>query len=283
MKGKILLVVLLLLAVLSLFLYEILAFYDGRLHLVFCDVGQGDAIFIRTPQGADILVDGGPDERVLGCLEKHMPFWDRQIELVFLSHPHLDHFGGLIAVLRRYKVASFNTEAVSSDSQSFRMLSSLLSEKKVSQRNLVAGDRFVVGNELVISVLWPSREHLQGLPQGPDTASSLDKNSFSLVQLIKFKNHTILLTGDIQSDILNNILIQLNDTSIEVLKIPHHGSRTGVDENTFNIAKPGFAVISVGRKNRYGHPSQDILSLLGKFCIPYKRTDLDGEVEIVMK
>jgi competence protein ComEC len=283
MKSKILLVVLLLLAVFSLFLYEILAFYDGRLHLVFCDVGQGDAIFIRTPQGVDILVDGGPDERVLGCLEKHMPFWDRQIELVFLSHPHLDHFGGLIPVLRRYKIASFNTEGVSSDSQSFRMLSSLLSKKKVSQRNLVAGDRFVVGNELVISVLWPSREYLQGLPQSSDTASSLDKNSFSLVQLIKFKNHTILLTGDIQSDILNNSLRQLSNTSIEVLKIPHHGSKTGVDEDTFNIAKPGFAVISVGKKNRYGHPAPDVLSLLSKFHIPYKRTDFDGEVEIVMK
>src|SRR3990170_7268003 len=82
----------------GILVYQYAKFNDGKVHIVFCDVGQGDAIFLRTPKGADILVDGGPNESVLACLSGHMPFWDRDLELVILTHPHADHLNGLISV-----------------------------------------------------------------------------------------------------------------------------------------------------------------------------------------
>src|SRR3989344_6568995 len=90
--------------------YQNITYNDKKLHVVFCDVGQGDAIFVRTPNGSDILIDGGPDDSVLNCLGKHMPFWDRDLELVILTHPHSDHFTGLFSVLKTYKIEIFATE-----------------------------------------------------------------------------------------------------------------------------------------------------------------------------
>src|SRR5437867_4244168 len=79
--------------------YDYSRFSDGKLHITFCNVGQGDGIFIRTPSGKNILIDGGPDKSILSCLAEHMPFWDRTIHLMFLSHPHDDHFAGLYYVI----------------------------------------------------------------------------------------------------------------------------------------------------------------------------------------
>src|SRR3989337_4197125 len=93
-----------------IFVYQNIIYNDKKLHVVICNVGQGDAIFVRTPSGSDILIDGGPDDSVLNCLGKHMPFWDRTLELVMLSHPHTDHFMGLFSVLQNYKVTAFASE-----------------------------------------------------------------------------------------------------------------------------------------------------------------------------
>ncbi len=98
--------------VLGLLIGVLTSLPDGKLHLVFCDVGQGDAIYIKTPKGSDILVDGGPNEKVLDCLGRHLPFYDRDIELVVLTHPHADHFTGLISVLERYSVKKIVLENI---------------------------------------------------------------------------------------------------------------------------------------------------------------------------
>ena len=92
--------------------YQWFKFFDGKLHIVFCDVGQGDAIYIRTPKAFDILVDGGPDDSILSCLSNHMPFWDRKIDLVILTHPHADHLNGLIPLLQNSQGRSFATESL---------------------------------------------------------------------------------------------------------------------------------------------------------------------------
>mgnify|MGYP001618356405 CR=1 FL=1 len=90
-------------------IYQFISFSDKKLHIVFCSVGQGDAILIRTPEGSDILVDGGPDESVSNCLSRHMPLWDRTIEVVYLTHPDADHLTGLIQVIKTYNVKYFGT------------------------------------------------------------------------------------------------------------------------------------------------------------------------------
>src|SRR3989344_499996 len=119
-----------LLCVFSLFQY--LKFSDGKLHVVFCDVGQGDGIVIRMPNGKMIVVDGGPDDAVLDCLSGHMPFWQRTIDVAILTHPHSDHLMGFLPVMQRYTVKLFATEQLVNNTASYRNLQDLLKEKKVS-------------------------------------------------------------------------------------------------------------------------------------------------------
>lgn len=277
MKSKLLILLFAIVSVFTLFIYQQIKFNDGKLHIVFCNVGQGDAIFIRTPKGSDILVDGGPDKSVLNCLSSHMPFYDRDLELVFLTHPHADHLTGLIDVLKNYQVTSFNTEAVKSDSTEFKELEKVLKEKNISTRFIYTGDRFKFTDGVVISTLWPEKNSISA--QAMHRSQNLDKNSFSLVQDLSYKDFNLLLTGDVQADILDKLLINLNEP--DILKIAHHGSKTGTDEFTFTRIKPSLTVISVGKNNRYGHPAASVLNLLQSKNINYLRTDQDGEIEVI--
>ena len=102
---------------------------DGKLHVYFCDVGQGDAIYIRMPTGADMLIDGGPNSKVVDCLSKHMPFYDRKIDLVVLTHPQADHLKGLIDVLERYNVTYFASSSIANNTEGYSKLVSLIKEK----------------------------------------------------------------------------------------------------------------------------------------------------------
>ena len=114
-----------------LILFAFLNYKDDKLHIVFCDVGQGDAIFIRTSREADILIDGGPDAKVLECLSSHMPFWDRSIDLVIMTHPDADHSTGLISVVERYRIEKFYTQAIPGKTDVYKRLEANLAKKQL--------------------------------------------------------------------------------------------------------------------------------------------------------
>lgn len=274
MKQKLLIIIASALCLIGIFLWQNFKFYDGNVHVIFCDVGQGDAIFIRSPQGAEILIDGGPDERVLSCLSRNMPFWDRDIELVFATHPDADHIAGLESVLKTYTVKSFNTSKKSSSTQVFKRIQDLIQSKNVPLRFMYAGDTFTLSDGLVIKHLWPTQEFVL-----QDTANNTDTNSFSLVQLVSFGSFKTLLTGDIEYQILNTLFP--SSLNIDIFKLPHHGSKTGVDDATFNLISSKLAIISAGKNNRYHHPHPSILDFLTKYNLSYKMTSRDGEVRIV--
>lgn len=263
----------------GIFLYQQSRLNDGKFHLVFCDIGQGDAIFMRTPKGVDILVDGGPSSwqgtqnPVLSCLSSHMPFWDRDLELVFATHPDADHIGGLEAVLKAYKVKSFNTSKKSKGTRVFARIQDLINSQKIPFRFIYAGDSFTLSDGVKVEHLWPSAAYVES-----DTEGKLDANSFSLVQIVSFGNFKTLLTGDIEYQIIDTLF----DTSkIDIFKLPHHGSKTGVDDVTFQKIHSSLAIISAGKNNKYHHPHPTVLELLKKYNVPYKRTDVSGEVEVV--
>lgn len=258
----------------GLFIFQSASFSDGKLHIVFCDVGQGDAIFIRTPKGSDILIDGGPDDKVLSCLTRHMPFWDREIELVFATHPDADHITGLVSVLKSYKVLSFNTSKKSHGTKVYFLIQELIKKEKIPERFVYLGDEFKLSDGVLIHLLWPSREYVD-----LDTEGRLDTNSFSLVQNVKFGNFNALLTGDIEFEILDKIAE--SGLKSNILKLSHHGSKTGTDEKTLELIKPALSIISAGKNNRYHHPSLEVLSLLKKYNIEYKSTVDSGDIEIV--
>ncbi len=257
----------------GLFLFQQSKFNDGKLHIVFCNVGQGDAIFMRTPYGADILVDGGPDDKVLNCLSAHMPFWDRDLELVFATHPDADHITGLLSVLKNYKVMSFDASGKNRGTKVFKTIEEEINQEKVPERTVFSDDKFQLSDGVAIKELWPTRDFASA------NQNSNDTNSFSLVQLVSFGKFNMLLTGDVEAGILDKLFD--SSLTLSILKLPHHGSKTGVDDKTFELLKPALSIVSAGKKNKYHHPSPEVLSLLKKYNLQYKRTDMDGEIEIV--
>jgi len=272
----------------GIFVFQYVKFYDGKVHVVFCDVGQGDAIFIRTPKGLDILVDGGPDGKVLSCLSSHMPFWDRKLELVILTHPHADHLNGLISVLGHYKVDSFATEMIRNNTGSFSSLMDKLKNQNIKIQHVYAGDRFKFNDGVNLSIVGPRKEFIK--KTSPGGVIGERKEFASILSFIKYKGFEVLLTGDSQDSELGEAILSFDSApfgaaqgkqgKIEILQVPHHGSKTGLSSEILDSIKPELAVISVG-KNNYGHPTAQTIKILRDKDIKILRTDQIGDVEII--
>ena len=263
----------------GIFVYQLVKFNDNRLHLVICDVGQGDAIFIRTSTGSNILIDGGPDDLVLNCLARHMPFWDKKIQAIILTHPPADHYTGLISVLKRYEVMSYDTEKVENPGFGTKLLQDELAVENLSAKYLQKGDRLTNQANFRLLTVWPDTISLQNSAiTNPTEAKNLDLNGISVIELLTYGNFRALLTGD--AGVLVEDIIAKDVGKIDVLKVPHHGSRTGMSDNFLTQINPEIAIISVGAKNLYGHPAKVALDLLTKYQIKTVRTDRD-EVEII--
>lgn len=267
----------------SILIYQNITYNDKKLHVIFCDVGQGDAIFIRTPDGADILVDAGPDDKVLSCLGKHMPFWDRELELVILTHPHSDHFIGLFSVLKTYKVKSFATEDLKNKTLGFGELMRMIKNQAIPIRFVFAGDRFVLKDRVILEVVGPTQEFLRETSREGTIGES---GEFASVEaIVSFGKFSALLTGDSQVSELGEILLRQladqDDIPLSILQVPHHGSKTGLTAKILDFLNPKLAVISVAAKNKYGHPAASTLEILKDKDIKILRTDEDGEVEVI--
>lgn len=261
------------LAFLSLLtLYHLWQFSDKNFHLIFCNVGQGDGILIRTPKGHKVIVDGGPeDNSMTECLSRHLPFWDRSIDVMFLTHPDADHLTGLIEVARTYSIAHFGTSDAPKDTQVYQELMTTLKERNIKVNYVTRGDRVTTDDGLSMTVEWPTKAFISG--------GSKETNDYSLTHLVKMGNVTALLTGDLPAVYLNSVMPTLGHT--DIFKPPHHGSKTGVDEFTFQHNIPAIAVISAGAHNKYGHPAPQVLKILKDTGIPYKETKY-GDVEFII-
>lgn len=270
---------------------------DGKLHIVFCDVGQGDGAYIRFPDGRDMVVDGGPNNKIIECLSSHMPFWDRHINLILATHPQKDHIGGLPEVLRRYQVDYVVRSDVGADSDIYGELLGVIKEKKISEKFVMTNETITIG-PVVLSALWPNQEQiaifkrlplaslqaLQGVTlQSPvlGAKSPPDLNDGSVVFWLRYGTFDAIFTGDADTRVEAGYRgAQLAIDGIEVLKVPHHGSKTGMSDAFLDWLKPRLAVISVG-KNSYGHPAPEILAKLAQRGIRVKRTDQEGDIEVV--
>lgn len=264
---------------------------DGRLHLVFCDVGQGDAAYIKMPNGADMLIDGGPNDKVLTCLGNNMPFYDRTIDMVVLTHPEKDHLQGLISVLDRYSVKYFIIGVVGNDTEGYKKLANLIDKKKIPYKNLYSGDFFMLGN-VKFNILWPDRnwvaEHLENSVLANSLSgkavlglsSENNLNEFSYYIHLNYGKFDVLYTGDGDSIIQDDVIERASLPDVELLKFPHHGSKTGILPEFLDRVKPEAAVISSG-KNPWGHPTKEALELLQSRNITILRTDRKGEIEFV--
>ncbi len=257
---------------------------DGKLHMYFCNVGQGDAAYIRLPDGRDMLVDGGPNDNVINCLSSHMPFWDRHIDIVALSHPQADHMQGLISVFARYSVGYFLKSDISNTSEGYQMLMKEVEDKKVPVKLVARGERVTLGRSS-LSFIWPSEAQIAYMnPKGSSVlgaSTGTNLNDGCLVFWLRYGTFDALFPGDADQHVEHYYTGgSLSDREVEVLKVPHHGSKTGMTQAFVDWVHPKVAVISVG-KNFYGHPSDEAITMLHNADSTVHRTDKEGDIEVV--
>lgn len=229
--------------------------------IVFCNVGQGDGAYIRAGNRTDLIIDAGPDNgAMLRCLGRHMPFWDRTIEYVVVSHPQSDHIGGLREIARRYRIGTIISLP-------------LPPGFPVAVRPPHQGDLLTLPSAR-LRILAPSRVQT-GLP-------AKDANSLSVVAEFRSRDTRVFFTGDATTAVLES-LSPLPFAGKTIVKIPHHGSAGAISANFLRLAHPALTVISVGRNNPFGHPSRKLTDLLQALSIPMKRTDADGDVVVTAR
>jgi competence protein ComEC len=240
----------------------------GRLSLYFLPVGQGDSELIIFPGGVKMLVDGGPpDALVLESLDRILSPRDRYIDVVALSHAELDHFGGLIEVLKRYRVGAFVWNGIPKRSDAADYLVETIKEREVPIVSLGEGDviRYGATN---LDVLWPPKD----LEVSGDSL-----NETALVLKLQGGNMRALFTGDIGAK--TEGLIGEDVGRVDVLKVGHHGSKFSSSANFLEAVDPKVAIVEVG-KNSYGHPTPDVLDRLSRAGAKILRTDKDGLVKL---
>jgi len=266
-----------------LFFFDIFAWiavYDlSKLHFLevnFFDIGQGDAIFIETPQKHQILIDGGPGSAILEKLGENLAFWDRSIDLIILTHPEYDHLAGLIEVLKRYKIENILWTGVVRDTAEYEEWQRLIEEEKskiyiAKNSQKITWSRFDI--DQYIEILYPL-ENLEG-------KELKDSNNTSVVAKLAIGKNSFLFTGDIYKSAERELIKKGASLDSDILKVGHHGSKTSTSEEFLKMVTPKIAIISIGKDNRYGHPHQEVLEILTKYGIKILRTDLDGDIKII--
>jgi competence protein ComEC len=248
----------------------------GSLRITVLDVGQGDAILVEV-SGRRMLIDGGPDPSRLSTeLDRIIPAWDRRIDLLVASHPHEDHLAGLPKLLDRYRISSVIGSEDRGGGPAASSWREILQRSRISYNQVFTGERFQLGAGR-LTVLWPDRTYLS-LPPGNDGRALNDR---SIVLRLDVPGFSALFTGDIESDIDARIIHNIT-SPVDVLKSPHHGSKASASRALLSVLDPRVAVVSVGVKNSYGHPSAETLQRLEERGAAVERTDLNGTVTITV-
>jgi competence protein ComEC len=262
------------LALLTLAFFTVLSvfFYsdDTRLSVSFFDVGQGDGILLKKGN-FEVLVDGGPDETILSHLGKILPPWDRLIEIVIITHPHADHIAGLVEVLQKYEIGEIWGTGVAHESQIYLSLQKIIEEDQIPFRIVTSSYR--LENEgLILRVLYPlqnvSGQRMQNL------------NLSSILLKVTYGQLDLLLTGDAEEPVQQELVKQGFDEQAEVIKIPHQGSRDADLPAFLKTVNPQIAILSVGEKNRYGHPHPEVIDRYSALGASLFRTDRDGTITV---
>lgn len=231
------------------------------------DVGQGDALFVESPTGTQILIDGGPPRKILSQLSHVMSPFDRNIDAFIVTNPDQDHIAGFLDVLKIYKVDIVFEPGTLNDSKVYQNLKDEIKKKNIPDILARKGMKLDMGGGVIVDILFPDRD-----------VSNFDVNDGSIVARLSYGDTSIMLTGDSTAKTEKIILTRNDKEKIDstILKVGHHGSRTSTSKEFVETVSPSYALISDGKDNKYGHPHIETLETLEQFGAKILRTDING-------
>lgn len=237
--------------------------------IAFLNVGQGDAIYIESPTGNQLLIDGGPPRKLLGELRKVVPFYDRTIDAILVTNPDQDHFAGFIDVLNMYKVDRVIEPGTQSSTTIYAEFSKEVDEERAQEILARRGMVIHLGSSTDLTILFPDRD-----------VSNVKRNDGSVIARLTYGSTSVMFTGDAPSSTEEYALAISGQDAVrsDILKIGHHGSRTSASEEFIKAVNPKWAVISAGYKNRYGHPHKETIDMLDKLDISTLITHEEGTI-----
>lgn len=270
------------------------AWPDGKFHVIHCDVGQGDAVVI-TYNFTQVLIDSGRDDKVVQCLERYLPFTDKTLEFVIVTHPDNDHIGGFPAVFEQYSVSHLFLLGAVKDTKMFQQFHAevvRLRLKGTSIQLAEANQRLVLGPFAELTVLFPlkkvgkiehfytqlSETQLSAL-ENEQSAHIKSVNDVSIATKLVVGKHTHLLMADVEKGGELALLSMKLIPDVDILKAGHHGSNTSTTIDFLNASRPEYIVISSGKNNQYGHPHPKVIERIETLSSRVLRTDLDGDIE----
>ena len=253
----------------------------GLLTVSFLDIGQGDAIFIEAPSGRQVLIDGGKGTSVLRQLSSVIPWYDKTIDVVVGTHPDQDHIGGLVEVLRRYRVSLIvKSSVLDTKGTDFIAFEKAIAEERSAEvLEARRGTILDLGGGAYIEILFPDRK-----------ISTVETNTGSIVTRLVYGDTAFMLTGDSPDEIENYLVTLDGSTSLttgsnglksNVLKAGHHGSKTSSSPLFLGFVAPEYGVYSRGCDNSYGHPAPETVATFARFQIPTLDTCLEGTITFV--
>lgn len=246
---------------------------DDKFHIYFFDVGQGDSIFIKTPDNHQILIDGGPGNTVIERLGEVMPYFDKSLDLVVLTHPHADHVDGLVEVLKRYKVENVLITGVADDYAGYTEFLSEVNDFGIQVHIAKADEDFLFKN-VMLDVVYPLKS-IAG--EGFENL-----NNSSIAIRVLYKDHAIMLSGDLESEFEQEIVDSGEELKSDIFKAGHHGSKTANSSLLLSRVLPSTVVIQCGKDNSFGHPHKEAMEKFAEADVEkIFRNDLDGTVEFV--
>ena len=245
---------------------------DDKFHLNFLDIGQGDSIFIKTPEHYQILIDGGPDDKVLKELNAVMPFYDKSIDLVVLTHPHADHLNGLLEVLKKYDVESILITGVEYENRKYKEILDITREKNMNIYIAEKNQDLRLGTT-TLDVIYPFKALI--------SQNFENVNNSSIGMIVSYGDKKILLTGDLEME-GEKELLKYSDLKSDIFKAGHHGSKTSSSPALLKKVDPEIVVIQSGKGNKFNHPNEETLQNLADLGINnIRRNDLEGRIEFI--
>jgi competence protein ComEC len=238
----------------------------------FIDVGQGDAILIKTPQKTILIDSGDVDQKEKKVVQYIKKQGIKTLDIVIATHPHADHIGGMQAIFDAFTVKQIYDSGQTTTTQLYKQYLLTIKQKKIPFAVAHTGENVDLGDGIILEVLAP-REPLM-------TGTNSDLNNNSLVTRLTYGNVSFLLTGDIEKEAETALLKQGSSLKSTVLKVPHHGSNTSSSSAFIKAVKPEAAIISCGINNDYHHPHPSTLKKYEQGNVKIYRTDENGSVVV---